>query len=205
MKKSMIYLIIICLLSLTTSMLASVFMIGTNVGQAMLSDDFDKAISFGGRASFAAKEGFVLEGSAGYFNAESKTAGVPSLKAATALATFCYMIPIQSQVRPYLGVSGGLSLLSSSYDSSALTYGAKGGFMMNVSKDTKIYVEASQLIIDSSLANVKIQPLTLSFGLGIAFGSNGAKIGNRGKRKEGFQNRRRPGPRGKRPRPRGRS
>tara|TARA_B100000131_G_C18091905_1_gene602537 strand:- start:816 stop:1433 length:618 start_codon:yes stop_codon:yes gene_type:complete len=204
MKKSLSWLLIICILGLANSVFASIFMIGANGGQTIVSDDFEGALSFGGRVSFAAREGFVLEGSANYFDAESKTIGTPSLKAATGLATFCYMIPIRSSVRPYVGISGGLSFLSSAYDSPALTYGAKAGFMMSVSKDTKVFLEASKLIIESSVTNVDIQPLTIGFGLGIAFGANQARLGNLKPKKKRFENRRRPGNRGKRPRPRGR-
>ncbi len=204
MKKSIVYLMMICLLSLTSSLLGSVFMVGANVGQTMVSDDFDNSISFGGKATFAAKEGFILEGSAGYLDAESKTAGVPSVKAATGLATFSYMIPIKSKVRPYIGASGGLSFLNSAYDSPAVTYGAKAGFMMSVSKDTKIFIEASQLIIDSSIDNVKLEPLTFGFGLGIAFGGSPSKLKPGKKKKQGFQNRRRPGNKRNKLRPRGR-
>ena len=202
MKKYKYYLLAFLLLVLTNASFGSTFMVCANVGQSMMSDDFENSLSFGGKIAFAAKEGFVLEGSASYLNAESDT--IPELKAAIGLASLSYMLPLRSQVKPYVGGSAGLSLLNSYYDSPAFTYGAKGGFMLNVSKDTKVYIEASKLWVDSSVSNVAIEPLSISFGLGIAFGGYNAKIGTGGRPNKGFNNRRRPGKNRKKPRPRGR-
>jgi hypothetical protein len=199
MKKNSLKIILCLTIMMSSAITASTFMVGINGGQVRLSNDFDKPLTASGRVSFMANEGFILEGSAQYFDATSSVSTTPSLKAGIGLASVAYMVPIKSRVRPYAGVSAGVALLNDSYDSPALAYGVKAGFLMSFSRDTKFFIEASKLMINSSIDTVDIDPLTLSLGLGIAFGSNKASEMKSSKNKNAaFKNRRAPQPRGNR-------
>ena len=177
---------------------ASQFMVSSGVGQSSFSSSFGSATSFQGKVGFLAREGFSLEGTGLYLEADAEKAGDLGIKMVPVLGGINYMLPLKSPVKPYVGVLGGFTWLSSAYDSPAVTVGAKAGFFFRVSHDFKLYVEASQLSIAQESDNIEM--LTVLGGVSIAFGGGSGRkeMGRRQGGKKKFRPVRRPRPKGSR-------
>ncbi|MDC0036769.1 hypothetical protein OAJ27_00820 [bacterium] len=165
----------------TLSLQAAQFMIGAHAGQALFSKSFKNAFTVGTKLSFAAREGLVIEGSANYMDVETKASETKgkAFKGTVVLGHINYMVPIRAKIQPYIGGAAGVALIGSKYNSPAFTYAGTLGFFINLARDSKMYIEATQMMIDSGDIDVDISPIAVKVGVGVAFGHN-----KKGKRKE---------------------
>ena len=157
---------------LTTS--AAQFNIGVDAGQLSFDSNFDSAMTYGGKVSFISKEGLMIEALASYAEVDSNTTRASSFKMAPALIGLSYHLRAIPLFKPYAGIVGGFSLLSSVYETPALTYGFKAGTFIKLGKETNIYLEASKLYVDAD-ETIDIAPLKVVAGLSISMGGNWLK------------------------------
>ena len=167
-----IYTLLITLILITMPAHAALVSVGGHAGLVNFSENFNDTTHFGARMNWESKTGIMLEGSAYYLQADSTT-GSADLKGGAALIGANYALPLFRSVRPYVGGGIGFARLSSAYDDSpSLAYAAKAGININLSKDLRTFFEASYLNLSNN-ADITIQPLLLTAGIGIDFkGSN---------------------------------
>lgn len=197
------FLILLLLNAFTSSLFASSMIVGLSLGSTTGGDDFDSAPAFTSTLSFLSSKGPVIEGSIGYLTGDAKTAGSSNIKAVPILAAIKYRLPIKSKFNPYFGVKAGFSILNSSYDSPALTYGLATGVLYHLNHDTKLFFDVSKTYIDTKDSSDLFEPLSVSAGIGIAFGDTHKRKGfkNRRNRKNSAKRNRpvrRPAPKGPR-------
>ena len=176
---------------------AAQFIVGVNAGQATFSENFDDALVYGGKVAFVSREGIMIEGTLNYAEVDSNTSGVDSFTMVPALVNLNYKTKFKF-LQPYIGIRGGLTVLSSVYDTPALTYGAKAGTFIQLGKETRLFFEASQLFIDAS-DDINIEPLEFSMGIAVAIGGGKGKSKYKQEPLE-FKPVRKPGGRKQRPR-----
>ena len=174
MKKFLLIMGLFLFLMSTGILQAAQFMIGAHAGQAIFPTSFESAFIIGTKLSFAAREGLVIEASANYLDVDKKVleSQGKSFKGTSLLGHINYMLPLKTKIQPYIGGAAGVSLIGKTYNSPTFTYGGTLGFFINVARDSKMYVEATQLIIDSGNVHVDINPVLLKVGLGVAFGNH---------------------------------
>ena len=174
MKVSSYLAVLVGVMVAASSLSAAQFMVGAHAGQALFSKHFDNAFVVGGKLSFTAREGLELATSLDYTDVDIKSdeTTAKSFKGTSILGHVNYRFPIKSRIQPYLGGTAGLSFIGDDYDAPSLTYGGTLGFFMNIARDSKLYIEANQLFMDSGDINVDIQPIIIKVGLGVAFGND---------------------------------
>lgn len=181
---------------------ASSMIVGVNLGNSLSNDSFDSAASFTGSVSFLSSDGPVIEGSVGYLTGESKSSNASDIQAVPVLAGIKYRLPLKTKIHPYAGIKGGFSLLNSSYDSPALTYGLSAGLLFHMNHDTKLFFDITKLYIDTQESSALFEPLTISAGIGVAFGQSHKRkaVFNRKYFKKKRKPAKRPAPKGPRDR-----
>jgi hypothetical protein len=166
-KKAIGFMVV---LFMSSQLQASQFMIGLSAGSNGFDNDYKTATEVGLHTVFASRIGVAIDGSLSYFEADANTGG-GSVKAVPALVGLSYIFG-NRLAQPYVGAEGGFTFLGGDANEVAMTYGAKAGVSVSLSREFRVFIEAKKLVINAD--SLRLEPTKIALGCSVIFGKPAA-------------------------------
>ena len=136
-------------------------------GLSTFSDHYKTGVNVMGKLQLQAYNGISLDLNSGYIRADGKNNG-PRLHMAPILVgvTYTHKRPF-STLEPYAGLLIGASIMSDTYSSPLLTYGARAGGELRMDGALSVFLEAQYLTLSDSSSKTGLDITPISFAMGI--------------------------------------